>query len=99
MATTTFSVRLDEDVKQQLDAFCRKIGISTNAIFSLFANKVVMEKRIPFEIADTEAQTKHNQWILEQLGEREKKANAPDAEWRTEDEVMGPFRSKYGSTV
>ncbi len=50
MATTTFSVRLDEDVKQQLDAFCRKIGISTNAIFSLFANKVVMEKRIPFEI-------------------------------------------------
>ncbi len=99
MATTTFSVRLDEEVKQQLDAFCRKIGISTNAIFSLFANRVVMEKRIPFEIADTEAQTKHHQWILEQLAEREKEANAPDAKWRTENEVMGTFRSKYGSTV
>ena len=99
MATTTFSVRLDEEVKQQLDAFCRKIGISTNAIFSLFANKVVMEKRIPFEIADTEAQTKHQQWILQQLGEREKTASDPDTKWRTEDEVMGPYRSKYGQQV
>ena len=97
MATTTFSIRLDEEVKQQLDAFCRKIGISTNAIFSLFANKVVMEKWIPFEIADTEAQEKHLQWILEQLGERERTAADPHTVWRTEDEVMGPFRSKYGS--
>ncbi len=99
MATTTFSIRLDEEVKQQLDAFCRKIGISTNAIFSLFANKVVMEKRIPFEIADTEAQAKHRQWIFEQLGERERIADDPHTQWRTEDEVMGPFRSKYGSKI
>ena len=61
MATTTFSIRLDEDVKKQLDDFCAKIGISTNAVFSLFANKVVMEKRIPFEIAETQPQ--HHQWI------------------------------------
>jgi addiction module RelB/DinJ family antitoxin len=99
MATTTFSIRLDEEVKQQLDAFCRKIGISTNAIFSLFANKVVMEKRIPFEIADTEAQVKHHQWIYEQLGERERAAGDPQTKWLTEDEVMKPFRSKYGSKV
>ena len=52
MATTTFSVRLDENVKKQLDEFCEKMGISTNAAFNLFATKVVLEKRIPFEIAD-----------------------------------------------
>ncbi len=99
MATTTFSIRLDEEVKQQLDAFCRKIGISTNAIFSLFANKVVMEKRIPFEIADTDAQEKHRQWIYEKLGERERAADDPQTKWRAEDEVMGPFRGKYGSKL
>ena len=79
MSTTTFSIRLEEDVKKQLDEFCAKIGISTNAAFSLFANKVVLEKRIPFEIADTQAQ--YNQWISVQLKEREKRAADPDTAW------------------
>ena len=79
MATTTFSIRLDEDVKKQLDEFCAKMGISTNAAFSLFANKVVMEKRIPFEIAD--AQSQYHRWVLEQLKEREKRANDPNTTW------------------
>ena len=84
MATTTFSIRLDEDVKKQLDEFCAKVGISTNAVFSLFANKVVMEKRIPFEIADTQPQ--YHQWILEQLKEREARADNPDTAWYSHDE-------------
>ena len=83
MATTTFSIRLDEDVKKQLDEFCAKIGISTNAVFSLFANKVVMERRIPFEIAETQS---HHQWILNQLKEREARADAPDTTWYSHDE-------------
>ena len=84
MATTTFSIRLDEDVKKQLDEFGAKMGISTNAAFSLFANKVVMEKRIPFEIADTQSQ--YHQWILAQLKEREARANDPDATWYSHEE-------------
>ena len=84
MATTTFSIRLDEDVKKQLDEFCAKMGISTNAAFSLFANKVVMEKRIPFEIADTQSQ--YHQWILAQLKEREARANDPDTTWYSHEE-------------
>ena len=83
MATTTFSIRLDEDVKKQLDEFCDKIGISTNAVFSLFANKVVKERRIPFEIAETQSQ--HHQWILNQLKEREARAGAPDTTWYPHD--------------
>jgi DNA-damage-inducible protein J len=84
MATTTFSIRLDEDIKRRLDEFCDKIGISTNAAFSLFANKVVMENRIPFEIADTEAQ--YHKWILEQLKEREKHAADPNTKWYSHNE-------------
>ena len=84
MATTTFSIRLDEEIKSQLDEFCAKMGISTNAAFSLFANKVVMEKRIPFEIADTQSQ--YHQWILAQLKEREARASNPDTTWYSHDE-------------
>jgi DNA-damage-inducible protein J len=84
MATTTFSIRIDEDVKKQLDEFCVKIGISTNAVFSLFANKVVMERRIPFEIAETQSQ--YHQWIMNQLKEREARADAPDTTWYSHNE-------------
>ncbi|MCL2202304.1 MAG: type II toxin-antitoxin system RelB/DinJ family antitoxin [Oscillospiraceae bacterium] len=84
MATKTFSVRLDEDVKKQLDEFCSKIGITTNAAFSLFANKVVMERRIPFEISDTKAQ--HREWVATQLGQRAARAESPDTVWYTPDE-------------
>jgi addiction module RelB/DinJ family antitoxin len=97
MATTTFSIRLDEDVKRQLDEFCDKVGISTNAAFSLFANKVVMEKRIPFEIGDSEAA--HLQWMLARLKEREKQASDPDTKWRTHEEVFAKYREMYGYEV
>ena len=90
MATTTFSIRLDENVKQQLDEFCTKMGISTNAAFSLFANKVVMERRIPFEIADTQSQC--HQWMLAQLKEREARASDPDTTWHSHDEFWQKIR-------
>jgi len=84
MATTTFSIRLDENVKRQLDEFCDKMGISTNAAFSLFANKVVMEKRIPFEISDTESQ--YQKWVLSQLKEREARADSSETTWYSHNE-------------
>jgi addiction module RelB/DinJ family antitoxin len=51
MATTTFSVRMDSEVKEQLDAFCSAVGMNTTAIINLFARKVIQEQRIPFEIS------------------------------------------------
>ncbi|MCL2426767.1 MAG: type II toxin-antitoxin system RelB/DinJ family antitoxin [Oscillospiraceae bacterium] len=90
MATTTFSIRLDENVKKQLDEFCDNIGISTNAAFSLFANKVAKEKRIPFEIADPQSQ--YHEWILTQLNEREARANSPDTAWYSHDEFWAKVK-------
>ena len=91
MPTTTFSIRLDENIKRQLDEFCAKVGISTNAAFSLFANKVVMEKRIPFEISDTQSQ--YHQWILAQLQEREIRAGNPDTSWYSHEEFWKKVKS------
>jgi len=54
MAQTTFSVRMDSDVKKQLDDFCAQVGMNTTVAFNLFARAVLREKRLPFEIT-TEA--------------------------------------------
>lgn len=51
MAQATFSIRMDAELKKQLDELCEDFGMTTSTIFTIFAKKVVRERRIPFEIA------------------------------------------------
>jgi len=50
MAQTTFSVRMDSEVKKQLDDFCTQVGMNTSVAFNLFARAVLRERRLPFEV-------------------------------------------------
>ena len=50
MATAAFSVRMDEDLKNNFEKTCESFGISMTAAINLFATAVVNEGRIPFEI-------------------------------------------------
>ena len=51
MAQTTLSIRMDENVKKQFDAFCSDVGMNTSVAINLFAKAVLRERKIPFEIA------------------------------------------------
>jgi len=50
MAQKTLSIRMDEDIKKEFDAFCTEVGMNTSVAINLFAKAVLREKRIPFEI-------------------------------------------------
>ena len=50
MSQTTFSIRMDSDVKRQLDEFCSLVGMNATTAFNLFARAVLREKRLPFEV-------------------------------------------------
>gem|GEM_PF-400020 len=50
MTTATFSVRMDPDIKRQLDEFCSEVGMNTSTAINLFAHSVVRERRLPFNI-------------------------------------------------
>lgn len=50
MAQTNVSIRMDENLKKQFDAFCSEFGMSMTTAFCVFAKTVVRERRIPFEI-------------------------------------------------
>jgi DNA-damage-inducible protein J len=52
MAITTFSVRMDKEVKKQLDIFCANAGFNTTTAINMFARAVLRERRLPFEVAD-----------------------------------------------
>ena len=50
MPQTTFSVRMDSEVKEQFDEFCSQVGMNTTVAFNMFARAVLREKRLPFEV-------------------------------------------------
>jgi len=50
VAQTTFSIRMDSEIKKQLDDFCSQVGMNTTTAFNMFARAVLREKRLPFEI-------------------------------------------------
>jgi len=50
MAQVSMTVRMDEQLKKNFDSLCSQFGMSANAAMNVFANAVVMYRRIPFEI-------------------------------------------------
>ena len=51
MAQVTFSVRMDESLKNQFDNLCKEFGMNASTAFNIFARAVVRERKIPFEIS------------------------------------------------
>lgn len=43
--------KLDYDVKKSMEKACSDMGLSMSAAFTIFAKKVVRERRIPFEVS------------------------------------------------
>ena len=50
MAMTTFSLRMEEELKNEFDKLCNQFGMNASIAFNIFARAVVRERRIPFEI-------------------------------------------------
>lgn len=50
MSQTTLSVRIDEDVKKGLEAFCEDVGMNTSVAINMFARAVLRERRLPFDV-------------------------------------------------
>lgn len=48
--TTTTTIRLDKDLKEELSKELKTAGLSINAYFTLAAKQLVIQKRIPFEV-------------------------------------------------
>jgi DNA-damage-inducible protein J len=73
MGTVTFSVRMDEDIKNELDAFCNAVGMNVTTLFNVCARTIVNEQRIPFEITAvndpfyTETNQRHLRAAIERL--------------------------------
>ena len=50
MSQVTFSIRMDEEIKRQLDDFCVQVGMNTTTAINMFARAVLRERRLPFDV-------------------------------------------------
>ena len=51
MADTIVSIRMDSELKNQFEALSSDVGMTMTTAFVIFAEKIVSEQRIPFEIS------------------------------------------------
>ena len=50
MAQMTYSIRIDQDKKNQFDVICERLGLTASAAISTFINKTVEEQGLPYEL-------------------------------------------------
>lgn len=58
MSKVTFSIRIDEEIRNKFKATCEGIGISPSDAICIFAKKVIQEHCIPFELDTTKESVK-----------------------------------------
>ena len=57
MAQVSMTVRMDAQLKKNFDSLCQQFGMSANTAMNIFANAVVVNRKIPFEIKATRDDT------------------------------------------
>lgn len=51
MATTNVTMRIDEELKKQLQELVSNLGLDMTTFFTMSAKQAVREQRIPFEVS------------------------------------------------
>ena len=52
MTMTTYSIRMDDNLKAQFDALCENIGLSVSTAFNIFAKKAVSKRALPIDLSE-----------------------------------------------
>lgn len=79
MAQATFSVRMDDALKNQFEMLCNDFGMNMSTAINVFARAVVRQRKIPFEITSSEPDITREKAMQAFLSIREQSAkNYPD---------------------
>lgn len=70
MSQTMVTIRMDEDLKANMEGVCRELGMNMTTAFTIFARKMCREQRIPFEVSVDPFFSEGNLHRLEQLAAR-----------------------------
>lgn len=61
MATTSITIRMDENLKKQAEILFEDMGLNMTTAITMFAKAVVRQNKIPFEISADPFYSEENQ--------------------------------------
>lgn len=61
MAQTNVNFRMDSDLKRDMEETCKELGLNMTTAITIFAKKMVRERRIPFEVSVDPFYSEENQ--------------------------------------
>lgn len=51
MSQTKISIRIDSELKKNMETVCSDLGLNITTAFTIFAKKMLREQRVPFDVA------------------------------------------------
>lgn len=51
MAQSIVNIRMDENLKHDFDVICNELGVNMSTAITIFAKKMIRERRIPFDVS------------------------------------------------
>ncbi len=51
METTLVNIRMEKNLKNNLEQLCKELGMNMTTAFTIFAKKMCRENRIPFDVS------------------------------------------------
>ena len=66
MSQTLVNIRMDENVKKNMEKLCNELGITISAAFNIFARKMIRENGIPFEVSADPVYSESNMQSLDE---------------------------------
>lgn len=91
MAQATYSIRMDTELKEKFDELCSDFGMTASTAFTIYAKKVVRERRIPFEITSPDEEITRERG-LEAFYELREQAKKNGLQGMTLDEINEEIR-------
>ena len=76
MAQTTYSFRIDENLKRQAEAFCEEVGMNLSTAIMICLKRIIRENRFPFEIS---AEPNYNEETMAAIEEANRLSRDPNA--------------------
>lgn len=64
--TILVNIRMDEDLKKNMEKTCQELGMNMTTAFTIFAKKMSREKRIPFEVSYDPFYSENNMFAIEE---------------------------------
>lgn len=87
LATTTISIRTDENIKKQAQELYASLGLDLSGAINAFLHASIKARGIPFAVVEEQPDEEYRALILKTVNERLKSMDDPDTKWITQEEM------------